>query len=66
MRQVNNNSNKRAHLLDQVENRLVVNELDMVKFDSFLDVQVFFEFESVLVEELLQFLVGVVDTKLDG
>ena len=51
-------------LLDQVQDRLVVDELNVRKVDLLLLVALLLELERVVVKVLLQLLVGKVDAQL--
>lgn len=50
--------------LDQLDDVLVVGELDLGHVQTFAPVQLLLVLQNVVVEELLQFLVAVVDAKL--
>ena len=55
----------RVHLLDEVDAGLQVHpEVDELPLDAFLLVLLLLQHEHVLVEELLQLLVGEVDAQL--
>lgn len=49
---------------EQVDHRLVVDELDMIELYSLVHVQLLLKLERVGVEELLKILIRVVDAQL--
>lgn len=46
---------------EEVDHGLIVDELDVVELDAFVDIQLLLKLESIGVEELLQVLIRIVD-----